>query len=746
MMKKIGVIVLLFVFCFGLAEISTASEYSVLRPGGLDEPDVKAFKSIHQIKNKPKPQRGNEQILGPAGIIDTLTWRNPEASQLVNFGFLNPGDSMLVWLDPPAACSLVAIRFRPINWEGNFLLDIWNAKNYDPLIYSTDSTDGPGWWGTYEPITDPSGWIPGNQVGHTPLGGSSFDPSHHYWGPFPYTVTAAHADVWIEVPAAAGLQGQVDLGREPFYIGGAFFVTAGWGFYSQYDWSTPYNFFKFYSAGTGPDGQHDGWFIRQYFMWFEAVVLFYENTPPTTDYLLSQNWTYAPGPFPITAVLDDKDAEDPERAGVATAELVYDINGTVNRLTMEQVEGDTFTATIPQLAVGDVVTYWVEATDVPGQLGTSSKQTFGRIEPENPGADLLLIWDYTGDADLDSFFVDLFDVVEDGEGNKYTYELWNNPDRNGIDFSVIDYGWSTIYIAGWGAGNTVPGFEYEGNPFAEWLDNGTPERRNLLLFDQDYFCVMPEYDCPWDEELIEDDFLYDYFDIILAVSDNHGADVSGYDSVAIGDEGTEFEGVRVNFNPTAWWPASGATTPPENTLWPDWIIDIGEEAEQFMHYMDTEFGAGVRLDRGGYRTCFIPWADFFAVDSLENGDLVPREGLVQTVEKVLQWFGTGTSVSPSEGGVSTPISYTLSQNYPNPFNPETRIDYQLPSNGWVELSVYNVLGQKVRTLVAEEKAAGSYTAVWNGLDNSGLDVASGVYFYRLNTGDFTSTQRMILMR
>lgn len=740
MMRKIALLTLLLTISLGLTVASLAADYGVLRPGAIDGPDVKAFKSIHPKKDVPKPHRVPDELLGPTGIVDTLTWRDPDASDLVNFGFLNHGDSMLVWLDPPAACSLVAIRFRPINWEGNLLLDIWNAKNYDPLIYSTDSTDGNGWWGTFEPITSPSGWIPGDISAHSPLGMNAMDPTEHYWGPFPYTVTAAHADVWIEVPARLGIQGEIDLKSDPFYIGGSFYVTDGWGFYSQYDYTTPFNFFKFYSAGEGP-GPHDGWFIRQYFMWYEAIVRFYENTPPKTESLQSQNWTYRPGPFEIQAVITDQDAEDPNRAGVVLAELVYEIDGVQTRLTLEpDTEENTYVATIPTLNQGDFVQYWVEAEDAVGAVGISAKQSFMRTRPENPGADILLIWDYAGDDDLDTMFNDLFAEVDDGA---YTYELWNNVARNGIDASVVNWGWKTIYISGWGCGNTIPGFEYEGNIFVDWLEAGTTEEpHNLLYVDQDYFCIHDEaYDCDWDEELMEDDFMFDYCGVLLPVSDNHGADVGGYDSVAIGQPGTEFEGIRVNFMPDAWDP-----TDPALDLWPDWLIDLNPEGEQIFYYKDTEFGAGVRVDMGHYKTCFLPWADFFAFDSLENGDLVPREGLVQTVETVLTWFGTGTSVSPAEGSVTVPESYTLSQNYPNPFNPETRIDYQLPSDGWVELSVYNVLGQKVRTLVAEQQTTGAYTATWDGRDEVGLGVASGVYFYRLNAGDFTSTKRMILMR
>ena len=167
-MRRLPVFLLLFAIFFGVTMATHAGEIAILRPG-QDDHDVKAFKSIHQKKGYMNHDR-TPGILGTTGIVDTLTWRNPGASTLVNFGFLNPGDSSLVYLRPAAACSLLAIRFRPINWEGNLLVDIWDARNYDPLIYSTDSTDASGWWGTFEPITDPGGWIPGDVSDHSPLG------------------------------------------------------------------------------------------------------------------------------------------------------------------------------------------------------------------------------------------------------------------------------------------------------------------------------------------------------------------------------------------------------------------------------------------------------------------------------------------------------------------------------------------------------------------------------------------------
>ncbi|MCH7691735.1 MAG: T9SS type A sorting domain-containing protein [candidate division Zixibacteria bacterium] len=93
-----------------------------------------------------------------------------------------------------------------------------------------------------------------------------------------------------------------------------------------------------------------------------------------------------------------------------------------------------------------------------------------------------------------------------------------------------------------------------------------------------------------------------------------------------------------------------------------------------------------------------------------------------------------------------PDRYSISQNYPNPFNLSTTIRYTLPTRSKVTISIYNIMGQKVNTIVDGTKSAGSYTAYWNGTDKAGKVVSSGVYFYRLHAEDFVETKRMLLLK
>ena len=93
-----------------------------------------------------------------------------------------------------------------------------------------------------------------------------------------------------------------------------------------------------------------------------------------------------------------------------------------------------------------------------------------------------------------------------------------------------------------------------------------------------------------------------------------------------------------------------------------------------------------------------------------------------------------------------PLTFALHQNYPNPFNPETHISFDIPKATNVTLTIYNTLGQKVRTLVNDVRQAGSYTVTWDGTNDYGVQVASGVYIYTLRAGNFTQTRKMTLLR
>ncbi len=90
--------------------------------------------------------------------------------------------------------------------------------------------------------------------------------------------------------------------------------------------------------------------------------------------------------------------------------------------------------------------------------------------------------------------------------------------------------------------------------------------------------------------------------------------------------------------------------------------------------------------------------------------------------------------------------FSLSQNYPNPFNPTTFIQFSLPHESYVSLDIFDIRGVRVRRLVGATQAPGEYMTIWDGTDDSGLAVNSGIYNYRLATDDFTAIKRLLLLR
>ena len=93
-----------------------------------------------------------------------------------------------------------------------------------------------------------------------------------------------------------------------------------------------------------------------------------------------------------------------------------------------------------------------------------------------------------------------------------------------------------------------------------------------------------------------------------------------------------------------------------------------------------------------------------------------------------------------------PFQYRLSQNYPNPFNPATTINYSIPLRTHVDISIYNLLGRRLKTIAEGMKDGGDHSVIWDGTDENGIPAATGVYMYRLKAGDYIETRKMLLLK
>jgi len=117
------------------------------------------------------------------------------------------------------------------------------------------------------------------------------------------------------------------------------------------------------------------------------------------------------------------------------------------------------------------------------------------------------------------------------------------------------------------------------------------------------------------------------------------------------------------------------------------------------------------------------------------------------IAATFDWFGAPHMGTVGiEDVVELPATSRLHASYPNPFNPVTNIAYELGNAADVNITVYNMLGQQVATLVTGFQTAGAYSVQWNGVDNAGHSVSSGLYFYTMQTEGFSATQKMMLIK
>jgi len=151
---------------------------------------------------------------------------------------------------------------------------------------------------------------------------------------------------------------------------------------------------------------------------------------------------------------------------------------------------------------------------------------------------------------------------------------------------------------------------------------------------------------------------------------------------------------------------------------------------------------------GSYKTVLLTYPIEFLEDNQMAGGWMPRDTILQ---RVLEFFGGSSTGVDNPVDQRLPKSFALGQNFPNPFNPTTIIQYTLNASGspkaeQVELSVYNMLGEKIITLVNQSQRPGRYAVEWDGRNSRGSKVASGVYFYRLTRGEEAATRKMVLLK
>ena len=173
----------------------------------------------------------------------------------------------------------------------------------------------------------------------------------------------------------------------------------------------------------------------------------------------------------------------------------------------------------------------------------------------------------------------------------------------------------------------------------------------------------------------------------------------------------------------------------DNQVSPDVIAPTNGAYKIFNYSMTDEYGAGVRWE-GAYKVVYLPFSFEAILNDFQREDLM---------ERILGWFGIDLSIT-DESIFDIPEQFLLHQNYPNPFNPTTTIAFTIPKNSQVYLGIYDITGKLIKTLIDAPIEAGYHTVVWDGTDDNGRSVSSGVYFYKLKSKGYEETKKMLLLK
>jgi hypothetical protein len=594
-MRKVVIMALaLFATSLLLSGLVFAGKIATLQPGKVD---IEALKQARQydtdaraVKGRPMSASEKQVRSAPVTLQDECLGTITNALLLpdynVNWGYTNPGDSGATYFQAPADMKVLAVRIRSTNWVGNLLLDIWETP-YTGDVPDTDLGFD------YE-----AQWLPslGFTDFVTPLGA-------HLAGPVPRTISAGDAGVFVEIglsPAPEFVQG------EDFLVSFWFQATAGWGFSAESETGRPADQFKFYGNGAaGPDGIHDGWFIRRYHHQVELVVEYTGDTAPFVSDVTVLQTTLYPDPRDVEATITDVNCSGGD-AGVEDAILYYSVNGG-DFTALDMVAGsDVYSATIPGQALGSAVDWYIEATDVMG-LSTSTAMFSYRVFTKTTD----LLWVHNTSSLL-GFFGYLYEVAAYYYFNGTQWWTPGNPWGSPPDIwvSLVDgYPsaelWAMYDKIVW-SGGQFPQYFMPLDIMADWLESGTADApKCFYMASQDYGCAITGDCSPVEFEV--DDPHYVYLGLAgFPVQDvSGGVDCYRVDPV----EGDEISGILYDWVTTT--PYAPMYYSPiyevgfaDGSSWAD-NVTAAPHAEACFVDPATGNAMGVHVDGGNWKTTFL---------------------------------------------------------------------------------------------------------------------------------------------
>ena len=513
--------------------------------------------------------------------------------------------------------------------------------------------------------------------------------------------------------------------------------------------ATPFHSYKFYEALRGANR---GWHIRGDFEWqMYAVVEYTKDRAPKIVSLQKLFTTLQTGTRTVKATVTDDNPGDPSPAakGVKSVDLYAKVNsGAFVKTTMTGTEPN-FTGTLPAANATDTVQYYIIATDIKNNVSDkSSTNLYTIFKVQNT-----TLYMYNGrslPSGNTAAGIGVYYMLKDSTKEKVTYDTWDVKNYGVTDIPTLLNSYRLVNeVSGDG------GYADLSKLAGDYLKGATPTNRRAWIFaDQDH------------------GFISNYNDTIFADTDPHAVyfgmkalinqdypggikypweinvDTSkGIDPV-FGFIATKMKKDTVKF----WYEPTYETS----TTWTNWMDEITPTTDANTTVLFKDNGHANKVVGVKKKAADGSWTTYtMTFDWLGTNFRKDTVGNLHTAAVKYMWIVNAGKViknalasltSVEQVNTIVPVEFALEQNYPNPFNPDTKIQYSVPTQSNVEIGIYNILGQKVSSLVNSVQTAGNYSVTWNGKDSFGKSVASGVYFYQLRAGSHELVKKMMLMK
>jgi hypothetical protein len=382
-------------------------------------------------------------------------------------------------------------------------------------------------------------------------------------------------------------------------------------------------------------------------------------------------------------------------------------------VSMSHTEGTLYEGAIPEQAEGSFVSYFIQAKDDQEQTSvlpadTSVQNFCYKVTDGNLSISDIQYTPWSiADSPFEGYPASVTGVVTVDTSASNMYEAYSIQDAEGA--------WNGLFVFGIGAD----------------LERGDEITVSGTVTDYN-----ADWHFKWDNNTV---ILAEEYDVISSGNSIDPVDVSTIDLNNDEETAESYEGVLVGIH--------NATLTSLNSY--DASFDDGSGE----CLIDGDFMLAADQDENS--TFYINSDDDFLV---AFGDTVYPGEQVDMIQGVFTYsFGSykievrdaddfGSVVGVDKDFTPVPLSYNLKQNFPNPFNPSTNIYFEIPKTEAVKIIVYNVLGQKVWTLVNDTYMAGRHIVNWNGLNDFGERVPSGVYIYRIKAGSFIASQKMLMVK